>query len=128
MLINGYDSIDDLEDQVLNLMLQSDQFEKQIKDHLEYYQSSNVSTIVSNFNTSFAKIQQFSENTPNFFGYKKEHFQNISSLNELIPDYISIWHDKFILRLIETGKTKIMRKYRNIVAKCNGIFIILLLF
>lgn len=38
-------------------------------------------------------------------------------MNDLIPECIAIWHDNYMIRLVETGVSKIIRKYRVAIAK-----------
>jgi len=77
--------------------------------------------MISGFSTEIASILAFSESSPSFFGYKKSEFQTLSSLNDLIPECIAVWHDNYIIRLVETGVSKIVRRYRVAIAKDKGI-------
>jgi len=41
-------------------------------------------------------------------------------MNDLIPECIATWHDNYMIRLVETGVSKIIRKYRVAIAKNKG--------
>jgi len=41
-------------------------------------------------------------------------------MNDLIPECIAVWHDNYMIRLVETGVSKIIRKYRVAIAKNKG--------
>lgn len=41
-------------------------------------------------------------------------------MNDLIPESIAMWHDNYMIRLVETGVSKIIRKYRVAIAKNKG--------
>ncbi|EAR84686.2 transmembrane protein, putative (macronuclear) [Tetrahymena thermophila SB210] len=77
----------------------------------------NVVSMISGFSTAIASILAFSESSPSFFGYKKSEFETLSSLNDLIPECIAVWHDNYMIRLVETGVSKIIRRYRVAIAK-----------
>ena len=49
-----------------------------------------------------------SDSAPNFFGYKGSEFQQVSTVNEIMPSQ----DDKIIERLVVSGREKIIRKYR----------------
>ena len=53
-----------------------------------------------------------SDSAPNFFGYKASEFQQVSTVNEIMPRIIAAQHDKIIERLLVSGREKIIRKYR----------------
>jgi len=44
-------------------------------------------------------------------------------MNDLIPESIAMWHDNYMIRLVETGVSKIIRKYRVAIAKNKGKFV-----
>ncbi|KAL4509903.1 hypothetical protein ABPG72_010096 [Tetrahymena utriculariae] len=77
----------------------------------------NVVSMISGFSTAIASILAFSESSPSFFGYQKSEFETLSSLNDLIPECIAVWHDNYMIRLVETGVSKIIRRYRVAIAK-----------
>lgn len=65
----------------------------------------------------------FSESAPDFFGYTKNEFSAMETINHIMPQALSAKHDHFIMRLVESGKTKIIRKYRMAVACTKDGFI-----
>ena len=45
-----------------------------------------------------------SDSAPNFFGYKGSEFQQVSTVNEIMPRIIAAQHDKIIERLVVSGR------------------------
>ncbi len=82
-----------------------------------------VTSVVSGFRTKIANLLSYAESAPGFFGYTKQEFEKIYSLNDLMPFCIAFHHDVFIFRLISTGQPKIIRKYRTAIGKDKNGFI-----
>lgn len=80
-------------------------------------------SVISGFKTEIGSVLAYSESAPAFFGYRKNEFENLSSINDICPKCIAFWHDHYIMRLVESGKSKIIRRYRVAVSKCKEGFI-----
>ncbi|KAL4500474.1 hypothetical protein ABPG72_003425 [Tetrahymena utriculariae] len=89
--------------------------------------SGNVGSIIASFKTEkdAGKILQYSERIPQIFNYDRGEFVNKDRVKDLIPDCISILHDSFLQRLIQTGIAKTVRSYRTMFAKNKDGFIFL---
>ncbi|EAS04238.2 transmembrane protein, putative (macronuclear) [Tetrahymena thermophila SB210] len=89
--------------------------------------SGNVGSIIASFKTEkdAGKILQYSERIPQIFSYDRGEFVNKDRVKDLIPDCISILHDQFLQRLIQTGIAKTVRSYRTMFAKNKNGFIFL---
>ncbi|KAL4454324.1 hypothetical protein ABPG74_012281 [Tetrahymena malaccensis] len=89
--------------------------------------SGNVGSIIASFKTEkdAGKILQYSERIPQIFNYDRGEFVNKDRVKDLIPDCISILHDQFLQRLIQTGIAKTVRSYRTMFAKNKNGFIFL---
>jgi len=121
---------------ILSDPMACDELEKKIKDLNERdrfldinninsinFLKGNVVSIISGFKTEVGSLLAYSESAPDFFGYKRNEFESLSSINDICPQCISIWHDHFIMRLVESGKSRIIRRYRVAISKTKEGFI-----
>lgn len=83
----------------------------------------NICSMVAGFKTEIASMISFSESAPAFFGYQKKDLETMSSINFIMPNAIAVMHDEFIQRIVGTGETHIIRKYRGAIAKNKDGFI-----
>ncbi|KAL4483204.1 hypothetical protein ABPG74_019230 [Tetrahymena malaccensis] len=111
--------------------------ENKLKDSLkkvDYYTSwytisgleilqGNVATVIAHFRTKVGKILKYSASAPVFFGYKKLEFDSLQSVNDVMPQIIGEKHDLFLERFIDQGQSKILRQYRQTLAKNKKGFI-----
>ncbi|EAR83652.2 transmembrane protein, putative (macronuclear) [Tetrahymena thermophila SB210] len=111
--------------------------EDKLKDSLkkvDYYSSwytisgleilqGNVATVIAHFRTKVGKILKYSASAPMFFGYKKLEFDSLQSVNDVMPQIIGEKHDLFLERFIDQGQSKILRQYRQTLAKNKKGFI-----
>ncbi|KAL4490431.1 hypothetical protein ABPG72_002641 [Tetrahymena utriculariae] len=83
----------------------------------------NVATVIAHFRTKVGKMLKYSASAPMFFGYKKVEFDSLQSVNDFMPQIIGEKHDLFLERFIDQGQSKVLRQYRQTLAKNKKGFI-----
>ncbi|EAR93900.4 transmembrane protein, putative, partial (macronuclear) [Tetrahymena thermophila SB210] len=122
-LINDPIFTEKLETQ-LNELYRRDEFQDKNIVHSLTVLKGNVVTIIASFGgKEKGLILNYSERTPQFFGYKSNEFYQINSVKMLMPYCVSKEHDYFIQRLIEQGTHNILRSYRPTLAKKKDGFL-----
>ncbi|KAL4478833.1 hypothetical protein ABPG72_009659 [Tetrahymena utriculariae] len=122
-LINDPIFTEKLETQ-LNELQRRDEFQDKNIVHSLTVLKGNVVTIIAAFGgKEKGLILNYSERTPQFFGYKSNEFYQINSVKMLMPYCVSKEHDYFIQRLIEQGTHNILRSYRTTLAKKKDGFL-----
>ncbi|KRX00278.1 PAS domain [Pseudocohnilembus persalinus] len=163
-LINGYDSMLEVQQTIIKIMLMSEKLENEFQKNLKINPDSmqllkiytqfrlkilndivnvssvekkiadinrkdstqdqntvtslsviagNVISIISSFGREQGKMLSCSEQSAQFFHYKQEDFQALTTIKQLMPKIIADYHDNFIKRLINEGTNRTIRQYRG---------------
>lgn len=77
----------------------------------------DVATIITKYENFTSTIVQYSKTTPKLFGLKENEFDKITSINLLMPSFLSDYHDQFVGRIVKEGNPHILRKYKFAIAQ-----------
>ncbi|KAL4510802.1 hypothetical protein ABPG72_004956 [Tetrahymena utriculariae] len=112
----------DYEAQIVDITNRDRSLEKDVIHSISIL-NGDVASIVMSYKDQKCQLEKYSNRTPNFFGYNNEEFKIIKIPEPLLPDIIAVYHNYYVGRIVREGTPKILRRYRQLVAKSKSGFL-----
>ncbi|KRX10905.1 hypothetical protein PPERSA_12029 [Pseudocohnilembus persalinus] len=110
-------------DRKLQDLILKDSKEDELLVHSISILKGNVTSLLMNYKEYTCSVIGYSSNSPGFFGYEKNEFQQLKNINFTLPECLAYYHDSMVGRLIREGNSHILRKYRVLVSRTKDNFI-----
>ncbi|EAS03901.2 transmembrane protein, putative (macronuclear) [Tetrahymena thermophila SB210] len=93
------------------------------KSPINFFSSEMIYLIVA-YGKEKGRIKNYSQKAASFFGYEKERFDFVRSIEDLIPPGISAVHDAFVNNFFQTGSSGFFRNLGTSLAKLESGFLL----
>ncbi|KAL4442288.1 hypothetical protein ABPG74_005629 [Tetrahymena malaccensis] len=93
------------------------------KSPINFFSNEMIYLIVA-YGKERGRIKNYSQKAASFFGYEKERFDFVRSIEDLIPPGISSVHDAFVNNFFQTGSSGFFRNLGTTLAKLESGFLL----
>ncbi|KAL4479500.1 hypothetical protein ABPG72_011822 [Tetrahymena utriculariae] len=93
------------------------------KSPINFFSSEMIYLIVA-YGKEKGRIKNYSQKAASFFGYEKERFDFVRSIEDLIPPGIQGVHDAFVNNFFQTGSSGFFRNLGTTLAKLESGFLL----